>query len=315
MEYRSDGRRPFTQHSNLKSEERPMTNYKNILYQKQRKGVLITLDRPNALNAMNEELMKELDQALSEAESDAEIRAVIITGADGAFSVGEDISGDDPETAWPYGIPVGTSLNATYNKLRDADRKDILGRQLYRWQYPKPIIGAVSGWCLGAGSWLALTCHITIAADDAVFGQPQVRHGANTDFIWVALAGFKNALRYSLTGDHVDAKEALRIGLVNQVVTKDQLLETCFQFVERVAHVPPETVKINLHISTLGMEMMGLRKAWTLNAELAAMARLTKREEFNKRLEEAKKKGGLAAFLQERDAPFQPEPFGPHAKK
>jgi enoyl-CoA hydratase/carnithine racemase len=292
-----------------------MTNYKNILYQKQRKGVLITLDRPNALNAMNEELMKELDQALSEAESDAEIRAVIITGADGAFSVGEDISGDDPETAWPYGIPVGTSLNATYNKLRDADRKDILGRQLYRWQYPKPIIGAVSGWCLGAGSWLALTCHITIAADDAVFGQPQVRHGANTDFIWVALAGFKNALRYSLTGDHVDAKEALRIGLVNQVVAKDQLLETCFQFVERVAHVPPETVKINLHISTLGMEMMGLRKAWTLNAELAAMARLTKREEFNKRLEEAKKKGGLAAFLQERDAPFQPEPFGPHAKK
>ena len=292
-----------------------MTNYKNILYQKQRKGVLITLDRPNALNAMNEELMNELDQALSEAETDAEIRAVVITGADGAFSVGEDISGDDPETAWPYGIPAGTSLNATYNKFRDADRKDILGRQLYRWQYPKPIIGAVSGWCLGAGSWLALTCHITIAADDAVFGQPQVRHGANTDFIWVALAGFKNALRYSLTGDHVDAKEALRIGLVNQVVAKDQLLETCFQFVERVAHVPPETVKINLHISTLGMEMMGLRKAWTLNAELAAMARLTKREEFNKRLEDAKKKGGLAAFLQERDAPFQPEPFGPHAKK
>jgi enoyl-CoA hydratase/carnithine racemase len=292
-----------------------MSNYNSILYQKQRKGVLITLNRPNALNAMNEELMNELDQALAEAETDPEIRAVVITGADGAFSVGEDISGDDPETAWPYGIPAGTSLNATYNKLRDADRKDILGRQLYRWQYPKPIIGAVSGWCLGAGSWLALTCHITIAAADAVFGQPQVRHGANTDFVWVALAGFKNALRYSLTGDHVDAKEALRIGLVNQVVAKDQLLETCFQFVERVAHVPPETVKINLHISTLGMEMMGLRKAWTLNAELAAMARLTKREEFNKRLEEAKKKGGLAAFLRERDAPFQPEPFGPHAKK
>jgi len=292
-----------------------MSNYNTILYQKQRQGVLITLNRPNALNAMNEELLNELDQALSEAESDPEIRAVVLTGADGAFSVGEDISGDDPETAWPYGIPVGTSLNATYNKFRDADRKDILSRQAYRWQYPKPIIGAVSGWCLGAGSWLALTCHITIAAEDAVFGQPQVRHGANTDFIWVALAGFKNALRYSLTGDHVDAKEALRIGLVNQVVTKDQLLETCFRFVERVAHVPPETVKINLHISTLGMEMMGLRKAWTLNAELAAMARLTKREEFNKRLEDAKKKGGLAAFLQERDAPFQPEPFGPHAKK
>src|SRR6266576_566479 len=239
-----------------------MSDYKTILYQKQRKGVLITLNRPNALNAMNEEMMNELDRALAEAEPDPEIRAVVITGAGGAFSV-----------------------------------------------------GAVSGWCLGAGSWLALTCHVTIAADDAVFGQPEVRHGANTDFIWVALAGFKNALRYSLTGDHVDAQEALRIGLVNQVVPKDELLETCFKFVERIAHVPPETVKINLHISTQGLEMMGLRKAWMLNSELAAMARLSKREEFNKRLEDAKRKGGLEAFLKERDAPFQPEPFGPRAKR
>ena len=292
-----------------------MANYKTIQYEKQRKGVLIALNRPNALNAMNEDLMNELDHALAKAENDAEIRAVVITGAGGTFSAGEDLSGNEPETAWPYGIPVDTSLNATYNKFRDADRKDILGRQLYRWQYPKPIIGAVSGWCLGAASWLALTCHVTIAADDAVFGQPQVRHGANTDFIWVALAGFKNALRYALTGDHVDANEALRIGLVNQVVPKAELIETCFKFVERVALVPPETVKVNLHISTMGMEMMGLRKAWTLNSELAAMARLTKREEFNKRLDDARKKGGLEAFLEERDRPFQPEPFGPNAKK
>lgn len=292
-----------------------MADSQTILYQKRRRGVLITLNRPHALNAMNEELLEELDSALAKAETDPEIRAVVITGAGGTFSAGEDISSDDPETAWPYGIPQEASLVHEYNRFRDSDRKDILGRQLYRWQYPKPIIGAVSGWCLGAASWLALTCHITIAADDAVFGQPQVRHGANTDFIWVALAGFKNALRYSLTGDHVDAQEALRIGLVNQVVPKDQLLETCFAFVERIALVPPETVKINLHIATMGMEMMGLRKAWTLNAELAAMTRLTKREEFNKRLEEAKKKGGLKAFLEERDKPFQPEPFGPKARK
>jgi enoyl-CoA hydratase/carnithine racemase len=292
-----------------------MADYKHILFQKQRKGVLITLNRPKELNALNEAMMNEIDEALAEAESDPEIRAVVITGAGEAFSVGEDLGGDDATTAWPYGVPEGTSLNATYNKFRDADRKDILGRQLYRWQYSKPIIAAVSGWCLGAASSLALTCHVTVAADDAVFGQPQVRHAANTDFIWVALAGFKNALRYSLTGDHIDAQEALRIGLINQVVPKAELLETCFTFVERVAHVPPETVKINLHISTQGLEMMGLRKAWMVNAELASMARLTKREEFNKRLEEAKKSGGLEAFLKERDAPFQPEPFGPRAKK
>jgi len=292
-----------------------MGNYTTILYQKQRKGVLITLNRPHALNALNQDLWNEFDQALAEAEIDSEVRAVVVTGAGGAFSVGEDLSGQDPETAWPYGIPAGSSLVYEYDRLRDSDRRDILGRQLYRWQYPKPIIGAVSGWCLGAASWLALTCHITIAADDAVFGQPQVRHGGNTDFIWVALAGFKNALRYALTGDHVDAQEALRIGLVNQVVPKEALLDTCFDYVERVAHVPPETVKINLAIATLGMEMMGLRKAWTLNAELAAMVRLSKREEFSRHLEEAKKKGGVQTFLRERDTPFQPEPFGPRARK
>jgi enoyl-CoA hydratase/carnithine racemase len=292
-----------------------MSNYETILYQKQRRGVLITLNRPNALNAMNQDLWNELDHALAQAETDAEIRAVVLTGAGGTFSVGEDISGDDPATAWPYGIPEGSSLVHEYNRLRDSDRRDILGRQIYRWEYPKPIIGAVSGWCLGAASWLALTCHLTIAADDAVFGQPQVRHGANTDFIWVALAGFKNALRYALTGDPVDAKEALRMGLVNQVVPKDKLMDECFAFVERVAHIPPETVKINLAIATSGMEMMGLRKAWMLNAELAAMTRLSKREEFNKPLEDAKKTGGVKAFIEERDKPFRPEPFGPKTQK
>ena len=292
-----------------------MATYKNLLYQKQRKGVLITLNRPNVLNALNSDLLDELDAALAEARDDGEIRGVVITGAGGAFSTGEDISGETRPIAWPYGIPENSSLGLEYDKIRDEERKNFLERQIGRWEYPKPIIGAVSGWCLGAASWLALTCHLTYAADDAVFGQPQVRHSAGTDFVWVLLAGFKNALRYSLTGDHIDAKEAIRIGLVNQIVPKAQLIDECFKYVERVALVPPETVKINLHIANMGLEMMGLRKAWALNAELSAMARLSKEEEFNAKMEEAKKKGGLKAFFETRDAAFQPEPFGPRSKK
>ncbi|MGH7847856.1 MAG: enoyl-CoA hydratase/isomerase family protein [Candidatus Binatia bacterium] len=292
-----------------------MPAYDTVLYEKKRRGVQITLNRPKVLNALNDELWDELDCALEEAKTDPEIRAVVLTGAEGVFSSGADIGGDDRPTAWPYGIPANSSLVYEYDRIRDQDRKSLLERQFYRWEYPKPIIAAVSGWCLGAASWLALTCHLTFAADNAVFGQPQVRHAAGTDFIWVILAGFKNALRYSLTGDHIDAEEALRIGLVNKVVPKDQLLEECFAFVERVALVPPETVKINLHISRLGLEMMGLRKAWILNSELSAMARLTKEEEFNRKMEEARKQGGRKAFFETRDAPFQPEPFGPKAKK
>lgn len=293
-----------------------MASYNFILYEKKRRGLLLTLNRPEKLNALSRELCEELDHALKEAEEDPEIRAVVLTGAGGAFSAGEELAeGDGRETAWPYGIPSGSSLAHEYDERRDKERTRVLGSQLYWWRYPKPLIAAVSGWCLGAASSLALTCHVTIAADDAVFGQPQVRHGAGTDFLWVVLAGFKNALRYSLTGDHVDAGEALRIGLVNRVVPRERLLDECFALVERIALVPPETVKINLHISRLGLEMMGLLKAWTLNAELSAMAHFTKREEFNRRLEEARKKGGLGAFLEARDAPFQPEPFGPRSRR
>ena len=293
-----------------------MTAYENLLYEKQRNGLLITLNRPEAMNALSQGLRNEIDAALEEAKHDPEIRAVVITGAGRAFSAGADIGGGGgtgTEWAWPYGIPEGASLTEHYGDWRDRDRSNIES-QLYRWEYPKPIIGAISGWCLGAGSWLALTCHMTIAADDAVFGQPEVRMASNSNFMWVLLAGAKNALRYALTGDHLDAQEALRIGIVNKVVPKEDLLDECFSIVERIALVPPETVKINLAVATMGLEMMGLRKALNLNAELSAMAHVSKREEFNKHLEDARKEGGLRAFLQARDTPFMPEPFGPRAK-
>ena len=292
-----------------------MTAYENLLYEKQRNGLLITLNRPEVMNALSQGLRNEIDAALEEAKHDPDIRAVVITGAGRAFSAGADIGGGGGggETVWPYGIPEGASLTEHYGDWRDRDRSNIES-QLYRWEYPKPIIGAISGWCLGAGSWLALTCHMTIAADDAVFGQPEVRMASNSNFMWVLLAGAKNALRYALTGDHLDAQEALRIGIVNKVVPKEDLLDECFSIVERIALVPPETVKINLAVATMGLEMMGLRKALNLNAELSAMAHVSKREEFNKHLEDARKEGGLRAFLQARDTPFMPEPFGPRAK-
>ena len=293
-----------------------MYNYQTIIYQKQRKGVLITLNRPRLLNAMNKQLKEELRAALAAAEVDEEIRAVVIAGAGDAFSVGDDLAeaGDQP-MAWPYSIPEGNSLGREYDRLRDAARQEMLERQIDRWQFPKPIIAAVSGWCLGAASALALTCHLTVATDDAVFGQPQVRHGDGADFIWTVLAKFKNALRYGLTGDHLDANEALRLRLVNKVVPKEKLLDECFRLVERIALVPPETVKINLQKATLGWEMMGLAKAWSLNAELAAMARVAKREEFARPLAEARSRGGIGAFIETRDAPFQPEPYGPKSNK
>ena len=287
-----------------------MGTFDTILFEKQRRGVLLTLNRPALRNALNQQMKDELRAALELARDDEEIRAVVITGAGAAFSSGDDMNesmagaGAGP-TEWPYGIPEGSALVDVYDRLRERARQEKIDEQLYRWQYPKPIIAAVHGWCLGSASWLALSSHLTIAADDAIFGQPQVRHSDATDFIWTVLGRFKNALRYGLTGDSLDAKEALRLRLVNKVVPKEQLLEECFRLVERIALVPPDTVKINLQKATAGYEMMGLGKAWSHNAELSALAQLSRREEFYSPLEAAREQGGWKGFFERRDAPFR----------
>ncbi len=283
-----------------------MTNFDTIIFEKQRRGVLITLNRPALRNALNRRMKDELRAALELAREDAEIRAVVITGAGAAFSSGDDMN-ELPAgpTAWPYGIPEGSALVEVYDELRERARHEKIDEQIYRWQFPKPIIAAVNGHCLGSASALALSAHLTIAADDAIFGQPQVRHSDGTDFIWTVLGKFKNALRYGLTGDNVDAKEALRLRLVNRVVPRQQLLDECFKLVERIALVPPDTVKINLQKATAGYEMTGLGKAWSLNAELTALAQLSRREEFYVPLEAARAEGGWRAFFARRDGPFK----------
>ncbi|HEY5866818.1 MAG TPA: hypothetical protein VI542_14930, partial [Candidatus Tectomicrobia bacterium] len=98
------------------------------------------------------------------------------------------------------------------------------------------------------------------------------------------------------------------------VVPRDELIETCFRIVERIALVSPETVKLNLAVATRGLEMMGLRNALMLNDELSALVQSSQREDFKRSLLEARQQGGMRAFLQRRDGPYQPEPFGPRSR-
>ena len=290
-----------------------MPDYQEILYEKQRSGVLITLNRPEALNAITRPMLKELHHALDEAEADPEIRAIVLTGAGRAFSSGFDqrsTGGRRRDMQWPQGMPTDMSTADLLNYWRVDDAK-----LMHIFELTKPVIGAVRGWAMGGGCWLALFTHITIAAEDAVFAQPEVRHGSNSSFMWTLLAGFKNAIRYSLVGDHIDAPEALRIGLVTKVVPAAQLLEECFAIVERIARVPPETVKINLAISTMGLNMMGFRDALLMDTELSVAAHMMLNEKFRRPLDEARATQGTKAYLQLRDGPFQPEPFGPRSKK
>lgn len=289
--------------------------FEHILYEKQREGVLITLNRPDQLNALNDAMRDELDRALDEAEGDPAVRAIVLTGAGRAFCAGADMGNNSGRgTAWPSGMPPGEEVGSFLDAKRE---RDIVGtrRLQHLWSLQKPVIGAINGWAMGWGSWIALCTHMTFASDRAVFAQPEVRQISNTNFIWTLLAGFKQALRYGLTGDHIDAKEALRIGLVNEVVPHDELLDHCFDLVERIAMISPETIKLNLLVATKGLEMMGLNNAWAMNAELSGMVHASIRQDYRKPLEDAGQQRGMRGYLEERDGPFQPEPFGPRANR
>ena len=285
--------------------------YETILYEKSGPVVTITLNRPDSLNAINPQMVKELHGALDEADRDPQARAIILTGAGRGFSAGYDIarrpSGRSRLDA--RGAEVADFINDWWT----SDSASLRALQ-HLWYLHKPVIAAVHGWVMGGGFWYTLACDMTIAADDAVFAQPEVRHVSNTTFLFAALAGWKAAHRYSLTGDHFDAAEALRLGLVNEVVPRDEMLPRARALAERIAMVPEPSVRMNKAITCYGLLAMGIGAGMLMNIPLSAIAHASFNEDRAKLLD-LMQSGGLRAFLEARDARFEPEPGGPRSKK
>ncbi len=284
--------------------------YETILYAKSGPVLTITLNRPDALNAISPQLTLELHQALDEGDADAEVRAIIVTGAGRAFSAGYDIARrpGGKSTLDPTGSEVADFLKFWWMRDSDAVR-----RLMHLWHLSKPVIAAVHGWVMGGGFWYSLACDITIAADNAVFAQPEVRHISNTTFLFAALAGWKAAHRYSLTGDHFDAAEALRLGIVNEVVPQAELLPRARALAERIARVPEPSVRLNKAITCFGLQAMGIGAGMLMNVPLSNLAHASYNAERGELLA-AMQTGGLRAFLEARDGAFLPEPFGPKSR-
>ena len=284
--------------------------YETILYETAGPVVTITLNRPEALNAINPQMTAELHQALDAANGDSAIRAIIVTGAGRAFSAGYDIGRrpDGKSMLDPAGMEMADFLKRWWTN------DDVsVQRLLHIWQLSKPVIAAVHGWVMGGGFWYSLACDMTIAADDAVFAQPEVRHVSNTTFLFAALAGWKTAHRYGLTGDHFDAAEALRIGIVNEVVPKAELMPKARALAERIAQVPEPSVRLNKAVTCYGLLAMGIGAGMLMNGPLSALAHASWNSERGALLD-LQQSGGLRAFLDARDGPFSPEPFGPKSK-
>jgi enoyl-CoA hydratase/carnithine racemase len=282
------------------------TTFENLLWEQDEHVVVLTLNRPDYMNAISQDLEAELHEALRQAVKEPSIRAIVLTGAGRAFSAGYDLS-EEEEDQGPR--RAADSLNYWWGIDMQTPNQHLALMRL-----EKPIIAAVNGWCLGGGMWYALASDITIASEQAVFGQPEVREIQNSTFLLAALAGWKHAHRYALTGDHFDAKEAERIGIVNEVVPHDELMPTALKLAKRIALMPPDSVRINKAITTYGMEAMGLRNALDAAAMLSVIVHASTDSRDLEELNSIRKNEGMRASLQHRDGPFLPEPGGPRSK-
>ncbi len=287
-----------------------MGDYEFLRYEQDGAVVTLTLNRPEALNALSPPLERELHEALDEASADDSARSIVLTGAGRAFSAGYDISASGaPDSPRSQRIPSSRFLRTHWDgAMRNPDM------MVHIMELSKPVIAAVNGWCIGGGFWYSLACDITIASDQATFGQPEVRMTSNSTVLFALLAGWKEAHRYTLTGDHFDAQEALRIGVINEVVPHDQLMDRAMAMAHRLALVPPDSLRLNKAITTYGLEAMGLRTALNTNAFLSTLVEASNDGPDVEHLERAREERGFRGFMEARDGPFTPEPLGPRSK-
>ena len=182
---------------------------------------LIQLNRPKELNALNLQLMQEIRDALKALDEDEAVRVVVITGNERAFAAGADIKQMAGKTAIDMLI---TDQFSTWDQIR---------------KFRKPLIGAVSGFALGGGCELAMTCDMLVASETAQFGQPEIRigtmPGAGGTQRLTRAVGKAKAMEMVLTGEFISAQEAHRVGLVNRVVPVGQYLEEAYRLAASIA--------------------------------------------------------------------------------
>src|SRR5436305_4399049 len=248
-----------------------------------RDGVLIvTIDRPKVLNALNAQTMEEIDSVFKEARKDDSVKAAIITGGgEKAFVAGADINE----------LAQKTPITGKETSERGQAILSLIER------FPKPVIAAINGFALGGGCELALACHIRIASDTAQIGLPEVSLGVIPGYggtqRMARLLGKGKALELICTGDRVGAEEAERIGLVNKVVPADQLMAEAEKMARKIMSRGPLAIRAAIEAVMSGSEMP-FEEGQFLEATLFGL--LCASEDT---------KEGMQAFLEKRAANFK----------
>ena len=258
-----------------------MSAYETLIVEAPQPGVtLIRLNRPQALNALNSQLLTELGAALDVAEADEAVRCVVLTGSDRAFAAGADIKEmSDKSYADMYRMNFFAAAAQAIEGFR------------------KPIIAAVSGYALGGGCELAMLCDFIIASETAKFGQPEINLGVAPGIggsqRLTRFVGKSKAMDMILTARQMDAAEAERSGLVSRVVPVDRLIDEAMTAAAKIAALSPLAVMVN-------KEMVNQAYETTLSAGVQFERRL-----FHSLFAFEDQKEGMAAFIDKRPADFK----------
>lgn len=257
-------------------------NYQNILFEIKNHTGIVTVNRPDKLNALNGQTISELEDVFNSIKNNPEVYVVVITGSgEKAFVAGADI--------------------AELNKLDVISAKEFSdkGNRVYRAieRLDKPVIAAVNGFALGGGCELALACHIRIASENAKFGQPEVNLGIIPGYggtqRLARVINSARALEMILTGDMVSADEAFRIGLANKVYPQNELLSKTLEFADKIAAKGQQAIRFALK-AVKAADNISLTEGLAYEASLFALVCGT--EDF---------KEGTAAFLEKRKPQFK----------
>lgn len=223
----------------------------------------ITLNRPGQANAQSMRLIDELDAAFDLADADDQVRVVILAAHGKHFSSGHDLK----ELVGPDSSPELDEKRATAEGRFRHERQMYFDRCVRIYEFRKPTIAAVQGRCVAAGVMLAAMCDLIVASDDASFQNPVARmSGMGVELLvepWEL--GIRKAKEFLLTGDSIDAAEAWRLGMVNQVVPRDELAARAREMADKIALVPPVTAERIKDSINQTFELMGKRNAWNFH--------------------------------------------------
>src|SRR5919198_4980293 len=262
-----------------------------VLYERRGPAAWITLNRPDKLNALNVGVVAGVREAVRRASADDEVKVVVLTGAGRAFSAGFDIAEE-----------VEQKVDSSLDWLRVLESDVAMTMEV--WSLPKPTLASVRGWCLAGACELALACDLVVCSQDAQFGEPEIRYGSGpVTLLMPFLLGQKKTNELLFTGDTISAEEALRLGLVNRLVSGETLEAEVERLVAKIAPTPLAVLQLTKQALLRAYEAMGLRKAVAANLALSALlnsAGTEEQQEFDRIAAER----GLRAALDWRDSRY-----------